>query len=158
MTRTVYLNDPLSADDMVTVNHILALRGISARQPGTLTQVLNSLLPMPATYFVSLNRAITHALEGLDAHTTNEDIQPTDAASMPLPVATSHMAGKPGASHIDALAELDRVLDDTPAHTHVCRPLKRTLVAAAAAEIRRLRVAVAAGPHGDDGKAANTTL
>jgi len=43
----------------------------------------------------------------------------------------------------DVLAELDRLLDATPHGSHVCKPLKRAVVAAAAAEIRRLRVQVA---------------
>jgi hypothetical protein len=43
----------------------------------------------------------------------------------------------------DVLAELDRLLDATPHGSHVCKPLKRAVVAAAAAEIRRLRVQLA---------------
>ena len=42
-------------------------------------------------------------------------------------------------SEADVLAELDRVLDATPADAAVVRPLPRWLVDAAAAEIRKLR-------------------
>ena len=43
---------------------------------------------------------------------------------------------------IDILSRLDDELDRTPANSHACRPLPRGVVAAAAAEIRRLRVTV----------------
>ena len=44
---------------------------------------------------------------------------------------------------IDILLRLDEELDRTPANQHVCKPLRRSVVAAAAAEIRKLRVQVA---------------
>lgn len=47
-------------------------------------------------------------------------------------------AGSPTSS-ADVLAELDRLIDATPPGNYVCTPLKRSTVAAAAAEIRRLR-------------------
>lgn len=43
----------------------------------------------------------------------------------------------------DVLAELERLLDATPHDHYVCAPLKRSVVAAATAEIRRLRSQVA---------------
>lgn len=55
--------------------------------------------------------------------------------------ANGSSAGSP--TPYDVLAELDRLLDATPHGSHVCKPLKRAVVAAAAAEIRRLRVQVA---------------
>jgi hypothetical protein len=48
---------------------------------------------------------------------------------------------------IDILERLDEELDRTPANQHVCKPLRRGVVAAAAAEIRRLRVQVALLQH-----------
>ena len=44
---------------------------------------------------------------------------------------------------IDILERLDTELDATPPEAYTCRPLPRTVVAAAAAEIRRLRVEMA---------------
>jgi len=44
---------------------------------------------------------------------------------------------------IDILERLDSELDTTPPEAYTCRPLPRAVVAAAAAEIRRLRVEVA---------------
>lgn len=44
---------------------------------------------------------------------------------------------------IDILERLNSELDTTPPEAYICRPLPRTVVAAAAAEIRRLRVEVA---------------
>lgn len=44
---------------------------------------------------------------------------------------------------IDILERLDEEIDRTPPEAYTCRPLPRTVVAAAAAEIRRLRVDVA---------------
>ena len=43
----------------------------------------------------------------------------------------------------DVLAMLDELLDRTPHDAYICPPLKRSAVAAIAAEIRRLRVQVA---------------
>lgn len=43
---------------------------------------------------------------------------------------------------IDVLERLDAELDRTPHDAYICRPLPRTVVAAAAAEIRRLRAAI----------------
>ena len=43
---------------------------------------------------------------------------------------------------IDILLRLDDELDRTPHDHYACRPLPRSVVAAAAAEIRRLRVTV----------------
>ena len=77
------------------------------------------------------------------ANTTNEDVQPAGAAPAPLSPAAPHMVREPVARHTDVLAELDAVLDATPVYAHVCRPMRRTLVAAAAAEIRRQRLAAA---------------
>lgn len=44
----------------------------------------------------------------------------------------------------DILTILDDELDRTPHDAYMCRPLRRSVMAAAAAEIRRLRVQVAA--------------
>jgi hypothetical protein len=41
---------------------------------------------------------------------------------------------------IDILERLDAELDTTPHGHYTCRPLPRSIVAAAAAEIRRLRI------------------
>lgn len=46
-----------------------------------------------------------------------------------------NLDGTPG----DVLERLQQVIDSTPIHSHVTRPLARTLVRAAAAEISRLR-------------------
>ena len=43
---------------------------------------------------------------------------------------------------MDILDRLDAELDRTPDDSYACRPLPRTVVAAAAAEIRRLRVEI----------------
>ena len=43
----------------------------------------------------------------------------------------------------DVLATLDSLLDRTPHDAYICAPLKRSTVAAIAAEIRRLRVQLA---------------
>ena len=48
-------------------------------------------------------------------------------------------AASPTSCAADVLAELDRLIDATPHGNYVCTPLKRSTVAAAAAEIRRLR-------------------
>ena len=45
-------------------------------------------------------------------------------------------------SSADILSELDRLLDATPADNYVCKPQRRSTVAGAAEEIRRLRVQV----------------
>ena len=54
----------------------------------------------------------------------------------------SASAAASATSSADILSELDRLLDATPADNYVCKPLKRSTVAGAAAEIRRLRVQV----------------
>lgn len=45
---------------------------------------------------------------------------------------------------IDILDRLDEEIDRTPPEAYTCRPMPRAVVAAAAAEVRRLRVEVAA--------------
>ena len=48
---------------------------------------------------------------------------------------------------MDILTELDHVLDHTPPECFATPPLPRRIVAAAAAEIRRQRVLLAASKH-----------
>lgn len=43
----------------------------------------------------------------------------------------------------DVLAELDRLIANTPPNSHVCAPLRRSMVVDIADEIRRLRNQVA---------------
>jgi hypothetical protein len=74
------------------------------------------------------------------AQPQNESVQPPDAQALPLssaaPDVVSEFIARQPASHI--LAELDRILADTPQHAHLTPPLRRSLVVAAAREIRRL--------------------
>jgi len=76
---------------------------------------------------------------------THADVRESHAPQYALLFAARDLACQPDVEEpvSDILAELDRALDQTPEHVYMCRPLTRRTVAAAAAEIRRLRAVLA---------------